>query len=211
MSTTERQDFEDIAWHSRGHIVLISNGPAQICDNSALGGGLMAVAYVKSTSSACANSCAVSRVRRVLNCSQTAEVWWTPALLLASQTESKDKHRRQLKPLMCQERSQNSPYFLFQPPTAVPLPRTSFQWSVMAKLGIDPIPSFSPALLRHILSLFSFEMTRSALCPAATCHQRGSQPRPTTRPTPADVPEWTLGREGPRGSGGRTGSERKSP
>lgn len=69
--------------------------------------------------------------------------------------------------------------------------------------------SFSPALLRHILSLFSFEMTRSALRPAATCHQRGSQPRPTTQPTPADVPEWTLGRE--EGVGWQNRQREKEP
>lgn len=51
----------------RGHIILISNvgleEPVQIGDNPTLGWGLMAVAYVKSTSSACANSCVVSWVR----------------------------------------------------------------------------------------------------------------------------------------------------
>lgn len=51
----------------RGHTVLISNvgleEPVQIWHNSTLGWGLMAVAYVKSTSSACASSCVVSWVR----------------------------------------------------------------------------------------------------------------------------------------------------
>lgn len=50
-----------------GHAVLISNvgleEPVQIWDNSTRGWDLMTVAYVKSTSSACASSCVVSWVR----------------------------------------------------------------------------------------------------------------------------------------------------
>lgn len=223
----------------RGHIVLLSNvgleEPGQIWGNSTLGWGLMEVAYVKSTSSACANSCVVSWVRG----------FWTAARQLKSLKRA-DELQRCSSPVKqsprtntegswshsCIRKGARTPLiFFFNLPLPCHLnslhylehPSSGALWQIRnrsydSRRSVLPpfffffLPySFSPSLLRDILSLFSFEMTRSVLCPAATCHQRGSQPRPTTRLTPADVPEWTLGREGARGSGGRTGSERKSP